>query len=396
MRQEGNNNSPDTHGIRKESMERTVIGPLSEITRELASSLSILPPSFSRARKKETDTQDNQDGTNGKQDQGSFSFKTHSGTEVTVQSVGQFLSTTPEERKWTVEGMIPESGLAVLGGQFKQGKSTLAMHLCRKIAAGEPFLERTTQSIPTVYINYEMPDDYLYSLLAGAGGVPKDFFILSYPETRLNVETVDALIQAVKSKGFPRALVVIDSFRGAFKLQGDQENQSGVAGVLLRELQGIAVKTGCLIMVIHHRNKNSEQSGANSLAGTSDWGAAPDVILLWNRPDISKPGTLTIEGRMAPIEPLTVRVTPEECTYVGQAGEGVNTSEEDRILKALGSKRVDGNELVAATGIPYSTLMKRLTKLRQEGKVDFEIGQGTGTPKLWFRKAMSDSAKAST
>src|SRR5262249_6883531 len=153
------------------------------------------------------------------------------------------------------------------------------------------------------------------------------------------------------------------------KLQGEQENLSGVAGVLLRQLQELAVKSGCLIMVIHHRNKNDEKSGADSLAGTSDWGAAPDVILLWDRPDTSKPGTLTIEGRMPPIEPLAIRITPQECTYIGAKAEESVESFDVRILTTLGDSRLTPHQLEQLTGKHYSTIMKYLNRLKEEGKV---------------------------
>src|SRR4030095_14803829 len=102
-------------------------------------------------------------------------------------------------------------------------KSTLVMHLSRSVEAGAPFLERATRQAPVVYVNYEMPLDYFASL-SKAEPVPNHFYVIDRPEMRLKTETIAAVIKEMINKGFPRGLLVIDSFRGAFKLKAEQEN----------------------------------------------------------------------------------------------------------------------------------------------------------------------------
>ena len=80
----------------------------------------------------------------------------------------EFLSATPVEREWLIDGLIPTTGLGVIQGRGKQGKSTLVIHLCRAVGLATPFLSRDTRQSPAVYINYEMPDDYLQSLIRSA------------------------------------------------------------------------------------------------------------------------------------------------------------------------------------------------------------------------------------
>src|SRR5213593_1809164 len=71
--------------------------------------------------------------------------------EIKIQTWAEFRSENPEERKWTVDGILPDKGLAVLGGRGKQGKSTLAIHLCRAIASGTEFLGRASTQKTTIY-----------------------------------------------------------------------------------------------------------------------------------------------------------------------------------------------------------------------------------------------------
>jgi len=113
--------------------------------------------------------------------------------EIKLQTWEDFLSTTPEEREYTIDGILPDSGLAVLLGRGKHGKSTLAVHACRAIGTGRGFLDRQTKKKPIVYVNYEMPEDYLQTLLR-AGDCPKAAFIINRPETIITLKTLGDLM----------------------------------------------------------------------------------------------------------------------------------------------------------------------------------------------------------
>jgi AAA domain len=333
------------------------------------------------------ETKDGGDGNGVSQSNGaeSFSFKTPSGTKIEIQTLYDVLNGVPEERQWTVDGILPDSGLGVLGGRHKRGKSTLVMHLSRSVEAGTPFLERTTRQAPVVYVNYEMPLDYFASL-SKAEPVPKHFYVIDRPEPKLKMETVAAVIAEMGKRGFPKGLMVIDSFRGAYKLKAEQENQSGEAGTILRCLQEIGVKAGWLIVVIHHHKKNADAEGADNLSGTSDFGAAPDVIWTWSRPaDHLQPGVLEIEGRIPPVEPVVVRLSPEECVHLGTKQQNREEDAKKRIEQALGTKRMQADEIATKTDIPYGTVKKRLDSMKAEGRVDSVPGTGRGSPDLWFR-----------
>ena len=56
-----------------------------------------------------------------------------------VQTLGDILAAAPEERRWTVEGILPESGLAVLGGHSKAGQKHSGDALRPKRASGRTF-----------------------------------------------------------------------------------------------------------------------------------------------------------------------------------------------------------------------------------------------------------------
>src|SRR5262249_20493445 len=189
---------------------------------------------------------------------------------LNIMTWEQFLSAAPTSREWTVHEMIPETGLGVIQGRGKQGKSTMVIHLCRSVSTGTPFLARDTRQKPIVYINYEMPDDYLQQLIC-SGEIPSQCFVVNRPGPTLSLDTIKSIISKV---GSGSGLLVIDSFRGAYKLAGKGENLAGEAVVILRQLQELAISTGWFFLLVHHRNRSSSE-GTDSVSGTGDWIAAP-------------------------------------------------------------------------------------------------------------------------
>jgi hypothetical protein len=263
-----------------------------------------------------------------------------------AQTWGEFIDAEPDSEECTIADIMPAQGLAVLGGRGKEAKSTLIIHGARAIANGSTFLGKATKARPVLYLNYEMPHGYLKKLLMAGGEPPTNAYVLNRPEPLLQLETVDYLFQTL----VPAGLIIVDSFRGAFRLHGDGENSAGGAGVILRGLQDIAIKNKGLVIIIHHRNKSQGRDGADSFSGTSDWIAAPDMLWTWSRPEKDKPGTLTIEGRMAPVDPMSVMVSIEECSYLGAVAETKERTDKEAILNVLTDDGQTADAIAQAAG----------------------------------------------
>jgi len=224
-----------------------------------------------------------------------------------------------------------------------------------------------------------MAEDYLQTLLR-AGNCPIGAYIISRPEPILTLETIEYIMGQVEGAG----VMVIDSFRGAFKLRGEAENLSGEAGVILRQLQDLAIKRGWLIILIHHSNRGSRE-GTDSVSGTSDWIAAPDVLWSWSRPDPDKSGTLIVEGRIPPVEPMAVKLSLEECSHVGTVREDQEQTDKQEIIAALTEEGQTSGDLAESIDKPPGTVRKRLEALYGEGLVDREGVGKKGDPYKWVR-----------
>ena len=297
-----------------------------------------------------------------------------------LQTWGAFLNTDFSELPYTIEGLAVDSGLVVFHGRGKDGKSTLLIHACRAVASGRPFLGRATQAKPVVYLNYEMGFGYLQKLFREGGPCPDDAYILNRPEPVLQIPTVEAIMRQVGRPG----VMVVDSFRGAFRLVGDAENSAGGAGLILCNIQDLAVKNKWLVIVVHHRNRGAKE-GTDSISGTSDWIAAPDVIWTWSRRERDKPGVLSIEGRLPPVEPLAVQLSPRECVCMGTIEESAEESDKAVILKALTQEGQEAKVIAEGLDKPASTVRKRLEALYSLGKVNREGTGKKGDPYLYSK-----------
>jgi hypothetical protein len=310
-----------------------------------------------------------------------FSIENKSGAiNFPLTSWGAFTTADFGGEPYTIEGLAPDSGLIAFHGRGKDGKSTFLIHACRAIADGRPFLERATVQKPVAYLNYEMGFNYLQKLIKAGGACPDEAYIINRPEPLLQMATVETVMVGLGKPG----VMVIDSFRGAFRLQGDAENSSGGAGVVLRALQDLAVKHRWLIIVIHHKNRSAKE-GTDAISGTSDWIAAPDVIWTWSRPDKSKPGTLHVEGRMTPVEPFAVQLSPEECVFKGTLEESQEESDRKAIIAVLSAEGQTANDIAEAIQRPPSSVRKRLEALFNGGEVKREGEGKRGDPFLYSK-----------
>jgi len=287
-----------------------------------------------------------------------------------LQTWGAFVATDHGSAPSTVEGIAPDCGVVAFHGRGKGGKTTFLIHGSRAIACGEPFLGRATVQKPVVYVNYEMGFSYLKELLTAGGPCPDEAYILNRPEPVLQVVTVEALMQQVGKPG----VMVIDSFRGAFRLAGDAENSAGGAGLILRNLQDVAVRHRWLIIIVHHSNRGSRE-GTDGVSGTSDWIAAPDVIWTWSRRDMSKPGVLSIEGRLPPVDPLAVELTPEKCVFVGSVEQSQEETDIKGILAAVTQEGQSSETIAETIKRPAGTVRKRLEALFEKELVT-RAGEG--------------------
>ena len=239
-----------------------------------------------------------------------------------------------DERPWLVTHLARPGWLIALLGHGKEGKTTLALHLMASLASTRSFVGHTVpHAKPTMYLSFEMSredlGDYVRPIQAATTFDVEPQALIDLP-VPLKLTDLERCLREQPEPG----LVVIDSFRGAFMLGRDGEKDAGVIGGILRGLQRMARETNWTILVIHHQRKSGTGDFLDG-SDRGDWLAAPDAVWTWTRPNGNEVGTLRVTGRLPHVDPISIKLSPTCCAYVGAASTTEADFSEDAILRHI-------------------------------------------------------------
>jgi hypothetical protein len=178
-------------------------------------------------------------------------------------------------RNYLVKGLIPRSGLVVIYGKPKSGKSFLATDLFAHIALGWEYHGRRVLQGACVYVACEghagFPtrlEAFRQRFLGDTGNQDVPFYYVA-----ANLDLVadrDALVQAIRlqlNHVIPSA-VVIDTLNRS--LSGSESKDEDM-GKYLRAAGAIVAEFGCVVAVVHHTGiDTSRPRGHSSLTGAAD------------------------------------------------------------------------------------------------------------------------------
>jgi hypothetical protein len=176
-------------------------------------------------------------------------------------------------RNYLIKGLLPRSGLAVIWGQPKCGKSFIAFDMAMHIAVGRDYRGRRVQRGVVVYCALEGGGGFAARVEAWrkcklTENDPRHipFCLLDVP-LDLIAECV-ALVASIRTQVAQPSVVFIDTLNRA--LVGD-ENSSADMGDLVRAAGAISAAFGCLVVLIHHCGvAGNRPRGHTSLEGADD------------------------------------------------------------------------------------------------------------------------------
>jgi hypothetical protein len=176
-------------------------------------------------------------------------------------------------RNYLIKGMLPRSGLAVVWGPPKCGKSFVAFDMAMHIAIGRDYRSRRVQRGIVVYCALE-----------GGGGFPAR--VEAWRQHKLGdteprevlfnllavsldlIAECSALVAAIRAQVTQPAVVFIDTLNRA--LVGD-ENSSADMGKLVKAAGAIIAAFDCLVVLVHHCGvAGTRPRGHTSLIGADD------------------------------------------------------------------------------------------------------------------------------
>jgi RecA-family ATPase len=220
------------------------------------------------------------------------------------------------ETKWVVDGLLP-SGLSVLAGASKIGKSFLALDIAFGVAAGAPVLGgMVTEPGDTLYLALEDTSRRLTARLSGLEPERAE-----WPWDRLTIVPQDMAAEAGPLGVFMASwaeevenptLVIIDTITRF----GGLGERSGYAAEVqwMSKFHDFAARTGVCLLGLTHTNQMKLEEGDdwfNKISGTTGIIGTADNVMLLDVKRGENEGMLRIEGRdLDPTEYALRKVGP--------------------------------------------------------------------------------------
>ena len=182
--------------------------------------------------------------------------------------------TVGSEIVYLVKGLIPRTGLVVVWGPPKCGKSFWVFDLVMHVALGWPYRERKTLSGPVVYCAFEGADGYgrraeafrRHHKLDATTVIP--FYLVP---ARMNfAQDHTALIASIQAQiGDDKPIaVVLDTLNRS--LAGSESDDEAM-GAYIKAGDAVREAFGCVVIVVHHCGiEGSRPRGHTSLTGADD------------------------------------------------------------------------------------------------------------------------------
>ena len=267
-----------------------------------------------------------------------------------------------EPLNWAVDGILP-SGLTILGGRPKAGKSWFALELCYSVAADEPFLGRfEVAKGPAIYIALEDSKRRLkvrLNTVREGGAVPNELYFLDsfYPLKSGAEEALENLLSV-----YNPGIIVIDTLAKISPATGGSKNSYLADYQLLGNLQKIVVNSDTAVVLIHHTRKMEAEYVFDEISGTTGLTGAADTIMVLKQIGRDR-GEFHITGRDIESQNFELDFKNGIWSYFG---ESISAAEEEKQLYetviSLLDQGFSQSEVAAQVGTSQPTISRLLKK----------------------------------
>ena len=209
--------------------------------------------------------------------------------------------------KWLVKKMLPDTGVAIVAGQWSSGKTFVALHLAECVASGKLFAGRKVKRQGgTLFMAAEAAGD-IPIRLRGINAAPLSGRRERLPFTWVEevpsisepmalermIEIAHEAAMGMKEKfALPLALIVIDTMAAAAGFQ--DENDAAQAQAVMNVLQALARATGALVVAVDHFGKTTESGTRGSSAKEASADAVLSLIASQTKEGVVEHRTLAI------------------------------------------------------------------------------------------------------
>ncbi len=314
-------------------------------------------------------------------------------TSAGLLTITDLAELMPTEYDWIVDPIIFPTGMTVIAGLPKSGKSTFVVGLSADLGRGlmplpptpsDPRIDAHVAPVKLIWLSEEpgppimdkhrgfgLREDTVYytaTLMAERGQTPTDVLLMARAQAKRWV-----------SEG-SRVLIAVDSFEVWAGLK--DENDAPEVTRAVQHLRGVLATTGAAVIVIHHLRKGGGERG-EALRGSGALAGAFDLVIEYGETtgDDKRERAVNIRGRLDRSRGeqfMRVKLTEASRFVLLSAGDGtatinphyanpmtkVGNAHRDMVLAALPGTVA---ELVAVTGFVPRTVKEHLGALRTVG-----------------------------
>ncbi len=283
-------------------------------------------------------------------------------------TAAELLKMTFPDPVWLLPDVLPETGLYLLCGKPKAGKSWFALALAMALAQGGAFLSRDTPRRKTLYFALEDTPRRLHNRLSllHPYGSPDDLADLEIRTAapRLGKGLEEDIRQAA-ADGF--SVVFLDTLQKIRPPAAKHGTQYGEDYAVVGSIKQVADDCGICIVLVHHvRKAESADDPHDDVSGTNGIAGAADGSLIIRRVHGKPEAVLHVTGRDLPDNELGLRFEDGLWTFAGTAAEVRTTAEQAEIIDALkpyGSEGATVKTVCDDTGKQRRNVAKLLGKL---------------------------------
>jgi hypothetical protein len=264
---------------------------------------------------------------------------------VSINALGlltfdQLCERTSQQVDWMIEGLLRQSGLMLLAGRPKVGKSALARNLALSVATGTPFVGRRCLAGKVIWLGLEEPASELRDKLEimGAQGLP-----ILYRVDPFSGDELEWLRLAVDAER--PAMVIIDTI-GRFSKIENINDYSQVTRAT-QPILDLRDRFGTTFVLLHHNNNS------NSPLGSTQWQGVPDVILSLTKNDDETRFIKSLGQRSGlELEPTALTLDHDTGRIVGEESRSIadQRTAEQKILRAVETDQQYTREQLARLG----------------------------------------------
>lgn len=294
-----------------------------------------------------------------------------------------FLALTFPAVQERIEGLAPLEGFGAFVGADKSGKSLSLSQLAICLSSGKSWMDAAVVQCPVILIEEEGAKHSLQSRLArqvkqlGLAGADLPLFI--YHRTMLKLQEsgwIDALEKDIIATGAKVVLISSLAQVGGIEEENDQREFNAIHDALRRLID----RTHVLVIIAHHRRKPSNDAKPrsvdaffNSSRGSSALMAAVDLAFGLDRGSEDPTGRMFYKARDFPSRSWEVAFDQIGLTFdLDWSTPALKPDKEKADILALlethRGTRMTLHDIEASTGIPRSTIKRRVDELVAEKK----------------------------